>query len=476
MFTYITTTTVPSLPALATLYNLDTAQTNWTVAIPAFGLAIGPLVWSSPADILGRRIIFITGTLIALASTVGAATASTYNAYMAARFFQGFGVSPAATVGLAIINDTFFEYQRGQKVGLWVLAIDMGLVVGPLFGGYINEVNQAWVQWVTAILFGAILVAEILFLPETLYPRKAMLSLMPIPVDGSQAVIDVEKSPCKKGIASDVPIKRTRTLAFLNFAPVPILKHPKPWDATVRFVKMWKYAVIPLAVCIYSFAWYWWILSIMTYVPVAYSQYPPPIQGLLFIGLILGTLFSEIFFSGALGDRIARKLARANGGVRVAEMRLWPVYPAAVMSAVGLIVWGVSVDKGYHWIVGQVAFFWCKDSTISTSPTSPSLIYVFTDSSSSVAAGIQTSNTCVSAYIVDAYPRCSTAVITFYAVLLNLSAFINPFFITPWVDSVGFTWTFATQGIITLVVGGGGLGLLHLFADRYVRRRERQGL
>ena len=26
----------------------------------------------------------------------------------------------------------FFEYERGQKVGLWVLAIDMGLLVGPL--------------------------------------------------------------------------------------------------------------------------------------------------------------------------------------------------------------------------------------------------------------------------------------------------------------------------------------------------------
>jgi MFS family permease len=56
-----------------------------------------------------------------------------------ARFFQGFGVSPAATVGMAIINDLFFEHERGQKIGLWVLALDMGLLFGPLstffFGG-----------------------------------------------------------------------------------------------------------------------------------------------------------------------------------------------------------------------------------------------------------------------------------------------------------------------------------------------------
>jgi hypothetical protein len=28
--------------------------------------------------------------------------------------------------------------------------------------------------------------------------------------------------------------------------------------------------------------------------------------------------------------------------------------------SVGLVVWGVSIDKNYHWMVGQVAFFLCK--------------------------------------------------------------------------------------------------------------------
>lgn len=41
-------------------------------------------------------------------------------------------------------------------------------------------------------------------------------------------------------------------------------------------------------------------------------------------------------------------------------MRLWLAYPAAVLSAIGLIVWGISVDRSWHWIVGQVAFVLCK--------------------------------------------------------------------------------------------------------------------
>lgn len=70
MFTYITTTTVPSFPDLQEQYNISYSQVNWTVAIPALGLAVGPLIWSSLADIYGRRLIFIIGTVMALASTV----------------------------------------------------------------------------------------------------------------------------------------------------------------------------------------------------------------------------------------------------------------------------------------------------------------------------------------------------------------------------------------------------------------------
>ena len=89
MFTYITTTTVPSFPDLQEKFGISYSQVNWTVAIPALGLAVGPLIWSSLADIYGRRVIFIVGTTMALAATIGAGKASDYANYMAARFFQG---------------------------------------------------------------------------------------------------------------------------------------------------------------------------------------------------------------------------------------------------------------------------------------------------------------------------------------------------------------------------------------------------
>jgi hypothetical protein len=80
----------------------------------------------------------------------------------------------------------------------------------------------------------------------------------------------------------------------------------------------------------------------------------------LYIGLIVGTLISEVFCSGSLSDRIVIKLAKSNNNQKTPEMRLWLAYPAALLTAVGLIVWGLSVDRVFHWMVGQVAFALCK--------------------------------------------------------------------------------------------------------------------
>lgn len=93
---------MPSFAEIQTQFDISYSQVNWTVAIPALGLAVGPLFWSSLSDIYGRRSIFIVGTIISLVSTIGVSVADTYGGYMAGRFFQGFGVSPASTVGMAV--------------------------------------------------------------------------------------------------------------------------------------------------------------------------------------------------------------------------------------------------------------------------------------------------------------------------------------------------------------------------------------
>lgn len=204
-------------------------------------------------------------------------------------------------------------------------------------GGFFNLLSAAWINWFNAILFATLLLLELLFMPETLYPRNRMLQS----TSGSStetgitaaAVADPEKAPYPTVSSFKFEIPRTKGLLFLNFHPLPGMRHPKPWDSVVRFLLTFRFPVVVIAVLGYSFLWYWWVLSVITMVPAAYASYTPLVQGLLFLGLFVGTLVSEICCSGRLSDWLVGLLARRNGNARVAEMRLWLAYPAILVTA-----------------------------------------------------------------------------------------------------------------------------------------------
>lgn len=188
-------------------------------------------------------------------------------------------------------------------------------------GGLIDIVGPVWINWLMAMMFGVLLILEFAFLPETLYPRNHMLARStPKEVYQEYGFLQVE-------------VERTTNLSFINVKPLPGMRHPRPWDSLVRFFLTFQYPVIVLPVIAYCFSWYWWILSIITMIPAAYPTYAPSVQGCLFTGLLLGTWFAELVCSGTLSDWIVRKLTARNGGVQVAEARLWLAYPGALLSA-----------------------------------------------------------------------------------------------------------------------------------------------
>lgn len=312
-------------------------------------------------------MVLLISCVVALVASIGSAVSKSYSGYMAARFFQGFGVSPAATVGLMIINDLYFEHERGQKVGIWCLAIDIGLVIGPLPGGFISAVSVDWPAWLTAILFGAVLVLMVCFLPETVYDR--------------QSSADMEKSE--------------RQIRFLNFRSITAQARLVPWSGFSDCFAMFKHLEVAVIVIYYCWTFYWWMLTVITMLPAAYAQYSASVQGLLFLGLIIGTLISEAFLSGSLSDRLVNRLASRNDGERIPEQRLWLVYPAAVLTFVGLTLFGWAIERNYHWIVSQIG------------------LALF-------AAGIQQGNTMISSYMLDCYPQYTMKSVIFYTVRLNL--------------------------------------------------------
>lgn len=209
-----------------------------------------------------------------------------------------------------------------------------------LVGGFLDLVSAAWINWFNAILFAVLLALELFFMPETLYPRQRMLLHQGSTITSNPTLTEKQgilgpESTTEVMFSEDLnsDLRRTKRLPFINLRPVPGMRHPKPWDSINRFFITFMFPTVSIAVIGYSFVWYWWVLSVITMVPAAYASYTPLIQGLLFLGLLLGTVISEIFCSGRLSDYIVEKLAKKRGNVRVAEMRLWLAYPALVITA-----------------------------------------------------------------------------------------------------------------------------------------------
>lgn len=279
MLTWITTITVPSFPNLQEKYNISQSEVNWTVAIPALGVAFGPLLWATPSDIIGRRSILIIATVLAFGSTIGAGLAPNYAGYMVARFFQGVGISPGYYVGLAAICDVFFEHERGQKIGMWVLAIDLGLLIGPLIGGFVNRAGDAWIQWLTAIILGVIILFQLFFLPETLYQRELLLKQAAATQSFSESPVQRIKDANANNTRQDT--RRTKQLPFINITLLSGIQPPKFYETPLRFLKTFQLLVVTISVFTYCFGWYSWMMSVATLIPVAYADFSSESQGLV---------------------------------------------------------------------------------------------------------------------------------------------------------------------------------------------------
>ncbi|MBI5310053.1 MAG: MFS transporter [Actinobacteria bacterium] len=135
-----------ALPSIQEDLNLSPANLQWIVN--AYTLVFGGflLLGGRLADLVGRRLIFIVGTLVFATASAVNALASTGEMLIVARGFQGLGgalISPAA---LSIITVNFVEGpERTKALSIWGAIAAGGAAFGLLLGGLLTE-QLSW-QW-----------------------------------------------------------------------------------------------------------------------------------------------------------------------------------------------------------------------------------------------------------------------------------------------------------------------------------------
>jgi EmrB/QacA subfamily drug resistance transporter len=102
------------------------------------------------ADLLGRRLVLVTGLIVFAGSSLIGGLADTSSLLIGARFAQGVGAAMMSPAALSTLTSTFRSTRdRNTALGVWAAVSGIGGAVGVLFGGLLTE-GPGW-RWVLFI-------------------------------------------------------------------------------------------------------------------------------------------------------------------------------------------------------------------------------------------------------------------------------------------------------------------------------------
>ncbi|KAK8246009.1 major facilitator superfamily domain-containing protein [Phyllosticta capitalensis] len=137
------------------------------------GLGIGALFSGPCSETLGRNPVYVGTLTLYMASIAASGLSPTVGAQIAFRFLAGFFGSTPLTCAGGSIADLWSPVDRVYAFPVFANAAFLGPVLGPILGAFIAQsehVSWRWVEWTSLILAAAVLVAVLLFQPETYSP------------------------------------------------------------------------------------------------------------------------------------------------------------------------------------------------------------------------------------------------------------------------------------------------------------------
>lgn len=139
-----------ALPTIMADFNSQLRDTEWVVLIYLLTITSSLLIWGSLSDRVGRHKIYPMGLLIFAGGSLACAYAPQLSCLIGARFAQALGAGMMMSTGPAIIKETFPADQLGRGLGMVSIAVSLGLMSGPILGGFLLE-YYSWrsLFWIT---------------------------------------------------------------------------------------------------------------------------------------------------------------------------------------------------------------------------------------------------------------------------------------------------------------------------------------
>ncbi|KAL3460048.1 major facilitator superfamily domain-containing protein [Aspergillus heterothallicus] len=333
--TFVAAGIIPAYETLAEEYGITVPQASYLTSAQILLFGIAPFAWKPITAVYGRYHVFMFSVFGAMLCNIGSAKSTTFGAQMTARVLGAILISPPFGIGSGVITDLCEPEHRAQKLGWWTLMLTLGTPCGPFIMGFVTQhIGVEWIFWIFTIVNFVQLVLYILLGDETLY----------IPNQTHSTSHRKQRTFFSKFLPRRIDPRPLTPYEFIE--PLSLSRHTRVLIPAIAHAVVFCYANIALIV----------------EMPIAFGEkfdFDAQQIGLQFIAIIIGCVLGEQL-SGPMSDwflvsltkRRQRAAKKTKGEVRDAD-RLWLSYIGYATVVVGLVVWGVQLDKadGARWNV-----------------------------------------------------------------------------------------------------------------------------
>lgn len=143
MVTFMGSSINLALPSISAEFYASAIMSSWVITGYILSTAALLLPFGHLADIIGRRYIYLLGTSSFAVVTIAATLSHSIVAFLIWRILQGIAAALIFGTGMAILTSVYPPQKRGQALGYSTAVTYLGLSVGPILGGLMNQ-NLGW--------------------------------------------------------------------------------------------------------------------------------------------------------------------------------------------------------------------------------------------------------------------------------------------------------------------------------------------
>lgn len=413
-------------------------------------LAVGCLTLQPTAMKIGRRPVYLAGTIIAMVSCVIGSQAKSIGSLYAFSVLSGFAAAPVDSLVEISAADVFFLHERSTAFSSLILALYAGSDLGPVAAGYIVErYDWRWTFYIQIIIYGVLFVVQFFVMEDTTFTRRESDNKLESEILEQiiSREVEIETSNNKANAVTDIK-ETSQSMSDADSIDHSIPKRTyiqklKPFESEYNDTRSWFTIFLGPFYLITFPALLWgglvygaqmmWLSLLATTQSEFYSLEPysftAPQVGLTNIGAFIGSVLG-MFYGGRFVDYLTVRLAERNNGILEPEFRLYAMIIPTILNAAGVLAYGLGLHYGASWEVSVVL------------------------GQGFLGFAMSSSGAICLTYAVDSYHNLASEGIVLMLVIRNLIGTVFTFTIQPWLDADGVKLTTWILFMLAVIING----------------------